>query len=247
METGEKGDRTLAEKMVHWRSIALIGACICGAIVLSTMVIGTVPSMAGPVASATEELAIAAMDAPSTMTPTDSTEAPIEPIDSVVDDTIAPDPLAPAAVPAAPSAIVAAGGSSVTSPVPISPSPAAPSAPSAAAPTPTAAVPAPTTAAPTTAAPTTAAPTTAAPTTAAPTTTAGLTFPAYTVSGAANLSLQFDGSSIYVASLTPQANWVYEIAKNGPRSVEIKFFNVATGRDREFHAAVEGGRIKVES
>ena len=67
------------------------------------------------------------------------------------------------------------------------------------------------------------------------------------MSGAANLSLQFDGSSIYVASVTPQTNWVYEIARNGPRSIEIKFFNVATGRDREFHATVEGGRIKVEN
>ena len=74
-----------------------------------------------------------------------------------------------------------------------------------------------------------------------------MVIPLMTVSGTANLTLQFDGSSIYVASLTPQTNWVYEIAKNGPRSIEIKFFNVATGRDREFHATVEGGRIKVEN
>ncbi len=50
-----------------------------------------------------------------------------------------------------------------------------------------------------------------------------------------------------MASVTPEPNWVYEIARNGPRTVEIKFFNVATGRDREFHATVEGGRIKVEN
>ncbi len=50
-----------------------------------------------------------------------------------------------------------------------------------------------------------------------------------------------------MASVSPQANWVYEIATNGPRTVEIKFFNVATGSDREFHATVEGGRIKVET
>ena len=60
------------------------------------------------------------------------------------------------------------------------------------------------------------------------------------------MTLQFDGSSIYVVSLTPQPKWVYEIEKNGPRTIEIKFFNVDTGRDREFHAKVEGGRIKVE-
>ncbi len=107
----------------------------------------------------------------------------------------------------------------------------------------------PTTAAPTTAAPTTAAPTTAAPTTAAPTTAApvALSYPTYTVSGVSGVSLKFDGSSISVASVSPQANWVYEIATNGPRTVEIKFFNVATGSDREFHASVEGGRIKVET
>ncbi len=125
------------------------------------------------------------------------------------------------------------------------------------APTPTAApAPAPTaTAAPApaptpTAAPTTAAPTTQPtlpPTTQAPATVSSLTYPSYTVSGAAGVSLQFDGSSISVASVTPQSKWVYEIAKNGPRTVEIKFFNVDTGRDREFHATVEGGRIKVET
>jgi len=67
------------------------------------------------------------------------------------------------------------------------------------------------------------------------------------VSGVSGVTLKFDGSSISVASLSPQANWVYEIANNGPRTIEIKFFNVATGSDREFHATVEGGRIKVET
>ncbi len=47
--------------------------------------------------------------------------------------------------------------------------------------------------------------------------------------------------------MSPQANWVYQIASNGPRTVEIKFFNVANGSDREFHATVENGRIKVET
>ena len=67
------------------------------------------------------------------------------------------------------------------------------------------------------------------------------------MSGVSGVSLEFDGSSISVASVSPQANWVYEIETNGPRTVEIKFFNVATGSDREFHATVEGGQIKVET
>ena len=67
------------------------------------------------------------------------------------------------------------------------------------------------------------------------------------MSGVAAVSLRFDGSSISVASVSPQANWLYEVATNGPRTVEIKFFNVATGGDREFHATVEGGRITVET
>ena len=67
------------------------------------------------------------------------------------------------------------------------------------------------------------------------------------MSGIGSVGLQFDGSAIYVASVSPQANWVFEIDRNGPRTVEVKFFNVATEREGEFHASVERGRIKVES
>ncbi len=74
-----------------------------------------------------------------------------------------------------------------------------------------------------------------------------LSYPNYSVSGVGSVGLQFDGSAIYVASVSPQANWVFEIDRNGPRSVEVKFFNVVTEREGEFHASLEGGRIKVES
>jgi len=74
-----------------------------------------------------------------------------------------------------------------------------------------------------------------------------LSYPSYTVSGASAVTLQFDGSSIVVNSVSPQANWVYQVGTNGPRTVEIKFYNTATGNDREFHATVENGRIKVET
>jgi hypothetical protein len=106
------------------------------------------------------------------------------------------------------------------------------------------------TAAPTTAAPpapqpapTTAAPT---PTTAAPV-TAALTYPSFSAGSAATVVLQFDGSSIHVASVARQPNWVSQVDQNGPRSVEIKFFNTATQQDEEFHATVENGRIEVEN
>jgi hypothetical protein len=89
--------------------------------------------------------------------------------------------------------------------------------------------------------------TTAPPPTTAVPPTASLTYPSYSAGSAATVVLQFDGSSISVASVTRQANWVSQVDKNGPRTVEIKFFNTATGRDEEFHATVEGGRIKVEN
>ena len=250
MERSQEGERTLAERVVHWRSVGLIGACVAGGVTLSMMVIGSVPTIAGPVGAAPQALPaeVLASDQPTTV-PVDVTTT-----EAVPESTEQP----------ADAAVVALGGSEIVETAAVA---AAVPAPAPAAPTPPAAAPAPTaapapapapTAAPTTAAPAPAPAPIAAPTTAAPTTqpprppttqapVSSLTYPSYTVSGAADVSLQFDGSSIQVASLTPQPKWVYEIEKNGPRTVEIKFFNVDTGRDREFHAKVEGGRIKVET
>ncbi len=291
MERSQEGERTLAERVVHWRSVGLIGACVAGGVTLSMMVIGSVPTIAGPVGAAPQALPaeVLASDQPTTV-PVDVTtteavpESTEQPADAAVValggseivETAAVAAAVPAPAPAAPTPPAAAPApTAAPAPAPAptaapAPAPAPAQAPTAApapAPAPTAA---PTTAAPApapapapTAAPTTAAPAPApapiaAPTTAAPTTqpprppttqapVSSLTYPSYTVSGAADVSLQFDGSSIQVASLTPQPKWVYEIEKNGPRTVEIKFFNVDTGRDREFHAKVEGGRIKVET
>lgn len=235
MERSQEGERTLAERVVHWRSVGLIGACVAGGVTLSMMVIGSVPTIAGPVGAAPQALPaeVLASDQPTTV-PVDVTTT-----EAVPESTEQP----------ADAAVVALGGSEIVETAAVA---AAVPAPAPAAPTPPAAAPAPT-AAPAPAPAPIAAPTTAAPTTQPPrppTTQApvsSLTYPSYTVSGAADVSLQFDGSSIQVASLTPQPKWVYEIEKNGPRTVEIKFFNVDTGRDREFHAKVEGGRIKVET
>jgi hypothetical protein len=74
-----------------------------------------------------------------------------------------------------------------------------------------------------------------------------LTYPSYTAGSAGTVVLQFDGSSIYVASINRQPNWVAQIDQNGPRTIEIKFFNTATQQSAEWHATVESGRIKVEN
>ena len=264
MEPSNRGGRTLEQAVVHWRSVGLVGACLAGGLTLTVMVIGAAPTIGGPVAAATEAVMAQAADTalvddPASTEPTpDSTQVSVAPVQEPLAAPAAADAVA---VPGASSTPVAwptqptvAGRAAPVQPVvvpsqPVTPAPSAaapaPDAPTAPVPTAAAVTPTPT-AAPPTAAPTTAAPTTAAPTTAAPAPVA-LSYPSYTVSGVSGVSLQFDGSSISVASVSPQANWVYEIATNGPRTVEIKFFNVATGSDREFHATVEGGQIKVET
>ena len=238
------------------------------------MVIGSVPTIAGPVGADPQALPAEVVVAEQPTTVVETTDAVPESTEQPVDAAVValgesgiveaaavavPAPAPPAApAPAAAPAAAPAPPAPAAAPTPPAavPTPAAvpaqkvapiPTAAPAPAPTPTAApapAPAPT-AAPTTAAPTTQP--TLPPTTQAPAAVSSLTYPSFTVSGAAEVSLQFDGSSIYVASLTPQPKWVYEIEKNGPRTVEIKFFNVDTGRDREFHATVDGGRVKVEN
>ena len=56
-----------------------------------------------------------------------------------------------------------------------------------------------------------------------------------------------DENTVTLWSVAPRANWVYEVERDGPRSVEVKFFNLRTHQEAEFHAEVEGSRIKVEN
>ncbi len=274
METSGVEQRSLEQRAVHWRSVGLIGACVAGGLTLSMMVIGSAPTIGGPVVAegaaptavgVGEPSTTAVVEPSSTAIVPDSTELLLDPTQSTVG---AGDVLEAAAVPIAPAAVPATNVASPAQPAAAlpsaSPNPATPAAPAptdAAPVTPSPATPPPSARTTPTSAPvpasttpavvtTSSAPTTAPPvppTTAPPAVVSNITYPSYTVSGAASVGLQFDGSSIYVSSLVPEANWVYEIETNGPRSVEIKFFNVATGRDREFHAAVENGRIKVEN
>ena len=55
-----------------------------------------------------------------------------------------------------------------------------------------------------------------------------------------------DASAIAVWSVAPNANWVSEVERDGPRAVEVKFFNVRTHAEAKFQAELEGTRIKVE-
>jgi hypothetical protein len=56
-----------------------------------------------------------------------------------------------------------------------------------------------------------------------------------------------DGSAITLYGFYPNSGWVYEVESNGPRTVKLKFFNVNTGRDAEWKATIEGGRIQIEN
>jgi hypothetical protein len=196
---------------------------------------GAVDPVANDAAAATSSAAAAASLESATVAPAPGpAPAMPSPMGTASPTPATPSAPAPVAAPAPPTPVTVAA-------------PQAPAAPTTAAPPPTSAALAPTSAAlaPTSAAP---APTTAAPapTTAAPV-AAALTYPLFSAGSAATVVLQFDGSSIYVASVARQPDWVSQVDKNGPRTVEIKFFNTATGRDEEFHATVEGGRIKVEN
>jgi len=253
MEPSGTGGRTLEQAVVHWRSVALVGACLAGGLTLTVMVIGSTPEVGGSVSAAAEAVVADAVAADPSITVAvettavtpDSTEVPVAAAQELL---AAPAVVGTATV--APVAAPLAAPVSVQTTAPLAPAPSPQIAPATPVLTPAPTLPPPT--APPTTPPTpqtTAPPTTTPPppTTAAPPAAPALTYPAYTVSGVAGVSLRFDGSSISVASVSPQANWVYEVATNGPRTVEIKFFNVATGSDREFHATVEGGRITVET
>jgi hypothetical protein len=76
---------------------------------------------------------------------------------------------------------------------------------------------------------------------------ATVTYPSYSVPNVGNVVLAFsDQSTITLSSVAPNASWVYEVERNGPRSIEVKFFNVQTHNEADFHAEIEGSHIKVE-
>ena len=67
------------------------------------------------------------------------------------------------------------------------------------------------------------------------------------MSGVGDVVLAFaDESAITLWSVTATQGWVYNVERDGPRSVVIKFFNTQTHDEAEFQAELEGNRIKVE-
>ena len=258
MERSDRERTPLKEWLADWRSGVLVAACVAGGLTLTFMVIGVVPSapgeaspqQAGPVPAVTSSVIETSIPAAGADLVTDSSLA------SAV-DTTAP----PSAASASARLVAAQVVPATNAPTSATPSPSPAVAPAVVAPVPAEAPVATTTPAPVTAtiapAKTTVVPVRAAPTSAPavattpPTTEAardeGLTYPSYQSAGSGSVVLQYDGSAIYVAAVNTRPDWVYDVEKNGPRSVEIKFFNVVTKRDVEFHASLEDGRIKVEN
>ncbi len=84
---------------------------------------------------------------------------------------------------------------------------------------------------------------------AAPTTTTARvsSYASYPFTGVATevVIARYADGTIAVASITSEANWVSRISRNGPRSIEIEFFNRATQQEAQFAAELSGGQIKV--
>jgi hypothetical protein len=259
---GDESTRSLSDHFFNWSTALMLGACVAGGLLLTMMVIGTTPQTLvsalpavdpGPAAPVTE---VPATDVPTSVgvaeTPTDSLAPGVDP---TVAATPAPEAeLTASNTPLGPPAPVAAAPQAA--PTAPAPAPIGAAAPVVVQPRATVSNPTPgvaqTTSPATTNAPTTQPATTQPATTQLATTsppaqavTASYTYPSYSAGSAGSVTLRFDGSSVTVWSVSAQANWVYQIDVNGPRSVEVKFFNVQTHAEAEFHAQVEGGRIKL--
>ncbi len=263
----EPAAQSATRHIVNWRSGILVGASVAGGLTLNMMVLASTPAAfieaaaddAGATSGQVEAFAPLDTEAPApeaTLAPTSVAPDPSVPAPS---STVTP---APAATPlqsatAAPAvaapALPAPQGPVNNQPAsPLAPQPTQPPQP----PTPVSTSPVATTSATTTTTASTTTTTTAATTTIAPATTAApttppahtTTYPSFAVSGVAEIYLAFvDGRDISVYSVVRQTNWVHQVDKNGPRSVEVKFFNVVTEQEAEFHAQVDGGSIKVEN
>ena len=253
METNIDGRSLRSRLVAQWQPAVLVTACVAGGLTLTMMVIGSTPNVvlqaqaalpeAAPVDTLTSDAPALTDAAPlDNAAVTESTD-PVVPVADAASGAGPAAPLEPSAMAPLPrpesSGPTTAPATIPSAKVPPTPAPAAAVTP---APLPPTTVTAP----PTTAGPvlTTQPP---APTTVAPPAAAALTYPSFAAGSAATVVLQFDGASISVASVAREANWVFQIDTNGPSTVEIKFFNTVTQRDQEFHATVEGGRIKVEN
>ena len=94
MERSQEGERTLAERVVEWRSVGLIGACVACGVTLSMMVIGSVPTISGPVSAAPQALPaeVVVADQPTTDPVAATTEAVPESTEQPVDAGVTEEP-----------------------------------------------------------------------------------------------------------------------------------------------------------
>lgn len=261
----EPAARSATRHVVNWRSGILLGACVAGGLTLDMMVLASTPDASIEAVAADAGIGTAPPDAlapidtevpapaatsvpapapaaPELTTPAaTSAPAPIETLSpALVSATPAAAPAAAAPAPAAPA--VPATNRPVASPPPLATQPPPATTPATTKPETTTST---TTTSTSTAPVATTVATTVAPTTGPAHTT---TYPNFTVSGVAEVYLSFvDDREIGVYSVIREPNWVYQVDKDGPRSIEVKFFNVVTEKEAEFHAEVEGGTIKVES
>lgn len=160
-----------------------------------------------------------------------SVEAAAAPADSPAPAAVAPiAPIVPAATPPV-----------TTAPAP----PTQPATPATVSPTtqPPATV-SPATQPPTTDAPTTAAPTTAAPTTGAPTTE----YLSFSFDGVAEIVVaRHAGGDLEFWSATPATGWAYQVEKDRPNRVELKFRRVSGGEgEAKFELFYEDGELEVK-
>jgi hypothetical protein len=260
METNIGVPSAWSRLVARGQPAVLVTACVAGGLTLTMMVIGSTPDV---IVQASRAAIEAAPVTPASGAPL-VTEVPVDTAPSTDSTEVLHPPVAEAAAPDLGEMSAAAPEPApVVAPAP-SPAPAVPSSAPSVTPTPgvpSAPAPAPvvtsgplapvTVAAPQSTAPSpatqpAATTSTPPPTTAAPVTVA-LTYPSFSAGDAGTVVLQFDGSSIYVSSVARQPNWVSQIDSNGPRTVEVKFFNTVTHDEAEFHATVEGGRIQVEN
>ena len=144
------------------------------------------------------------------------------------------------------AAKVPAASPTTQPPGPVAPAPVvtAPPTPAPTAPAPTPGPP--TTSAPTTQVPTTPAPTTAAPTTAQPESTTEYLY--YSFSGVASqiVIAYHDGNTLEFWSASTESGWVFDVERNSPSVIEVKFFNTNSGDEAKFVIEREGGGLEVK-
>lgn len=266
MKNAVPAARASSGLVTNVRTAVLVGCAVVVGVMLSSMVLGSGPPVPAESAPATDPAPSAPEtlqgDATLDVAPVDvgadaslPTSAPlVSPLDTSSETVPAPDPESPIALFTPTSVVAPDPPQSLPSverprvPTPPAVPPSAVVSPAVAAPeTEVTSTSPPRNPVPASTSPPGVSPSTASvPPPAAAVTTDGSQ--SFVVDDVAQITLESSGGTLAVSSVTTTSpEWVYEIDKNGPHSVEIKFFNLVSEREAEFHAEFDGGRIKVES